>query len=85
MRKYPPVANLTRRVRKNYKIPGTDLEFKKGMTVIIPIYAIQRDSEYYPDPEKFDPDRFEVEEVKKRDHMTWLPFGEGNLILDSNK
>lgn len=50
--------------------------------MIIPAFAIQRDPEYYPDPEKFDPERFSSEEFHKRDSMTWLPFGEGNNDLD---
>ena len=77
MRKYPPVANLNRRTKNDYHVPGTKIVLEKGLSVIIPAYAIQRDPENYPEPEKFNPDRFEPEEVKKRDAMTWLPFGDG--------
>lgn len=77
LRKYPPVANLTRGTQKDYPVPGTKFIIEKGTQVWIPIYAIQHDPEYYPDPEKFDPERFKPEEVAKRDSVLWLPFGEG--------
>lgn len=45
--------------------------------MMIPVYAIHHDAEYYPEPEVFDPNRFLPEEVKKRHNMSYLPFGEG--------
>lgn len=77
MRKYPPVANLNRLAKDNYKIPDSDFVIEKGISVIIPAYAIQRDEEYYPNPDKFDPDRFSSEELATRDAMSWIPFGDG--------
>lgn len=77
MRKYPPVANLQRVVTKDYKVPGTDHVLEKGVAIFIPVYAIQRDPEYYPDPERFDPDRFTAEQKQQRHGSTYLPFGDG--------
>lgn len=50
---------------------------EKGTSIFIPILGIQHDPEYYPNPEKFDPDRFGSEEKKNRDSMSFLSFGEG--------
>lgn len=77
MRKYPPLGNLLRIVRKDYKIPGTDVTLEKGMNIIIPTFAIQRDPDIYPEPDQFKPDRFDSKNVSERHNMAWLPFGEG--------
>jgi len=45
------------------------------MIVSLPIYAIHQDEEFYPNPETFDPERFENQE--NRNPYTFLPFGVG--------
>lgn len=62
---------------KDYKIPGTDFVIEKGTRVMIPIDAIQSDPAIYEEPDRFDPERFSADELKKRHSLTWLPFGEG--------
>lgn len=51
-----------------------------GMPIIIPIYALHMDSQYYPDPKKFDPERFSEENKGNIPKYSYLPFGEGPRI-----
>ncbi|XP_049285216.1 probable cytochrome P450 6a14 [Anopheles funestus] len=77
LRKYPPLETTLRVTAQDYTIPGTDHVIPRNVGVQVPVFAIHRDPEHYPDPECFDPDRFSVEECKKRLPYTFLPFGEG--------
>jgi cytochrome P450 family 6 len=61
----------------DYKIPGTDQTIPQGKSIMIPVYGIHHDVNIYPDPEKFDPDRFTATEVQNRHSCAFLPFGEG--------
>lgn len=77
LRKYPSVPVLTRKCTKNYKVRDSDLVIEKGVSVIIPIYSYHHDPDYFPDPEKFDPDRFSPENREKIVPYSYMPFGEG--------
>lgn len=80
LRKYPVVSNLQRTPISEYKIPNTNVVLPKGQPVMIPVHAIHHDPEIYPQPEKFDPERFSPEEKAKRHQFSYLPFGEGPRI-----
>nr|AKZ17692.1 cytochrome P450 monooxygenase CYP6BQ33 [Tenebrio molitor] len=80
LRKYPPLPILTRLCTRDYIVPDTTIQIKKGVGVIIPVLGIHRDPEYYPNPEVFDPERFNDENKKSRPAFTWLPFGDGPRI-----
>jgi len=80
LRKYPPLPILNRECTKDYKIPGTDVVLEKGLATVIPIYALHHDPKYYPDPERFDPERFNEDENENRHQYVYLPFGEGPRI-----
>lgn len=77
LRKHPPVPIIPRKCNKAYKIPGTDIVLEPGITVKIPVQGIQRDPEYYPHPEKFDPERFKDEIKSQRPAFSFLAFGDG--------
>ena len=77
LRKYPPLTVLLRRSTEKYTFSGTNVTIPKGVKVWIPIYSIQRDANYYPDPETFYPERFDKEFTKSRHPMLYLPFGSG--------
>jgi cytochrome P450 len=77
LRFYPPAPMTDRGCTKDYKLPGTDLIIKKGHAVAVPIIGIHHDERYYPNPEKFDPERFSSENKHKINPYTWLPFGSG--------
>ncbi|XP_970699.3 probable cytochrome P450 6a20 isoform X1 [Tribolium castaneum] len=80
MRKYPPFLYVVRRCTKDYTIPGEDVTIKKGIFALISILGIHHDEEIYPNPQKFDPDRFSKENKKMRHPYAYLPFGEGPRI-----
>jgi cytochrome P450 family 6 len=57
-------------------VPDSNVELKKGMTVLASIYGIHHDPTMYPDPETYDPDRFTPENMAGRHSMSFIPFGE---------
>jgi cytochrome P450 family 6 len=75
LRKYSPGNVLLRVCTKDYKVPGKDLIIEKDLNLMLPMHAIHNDPEYFPEPDKFDPERFSPEAIKNRNPFTFLPFG----------
>lgn len=76
LRLYPPAAFLSRTARAHDTLCGR--EVRPGDTVMLPIYALHRNHALWPDPHRFDPDRFA--DPKAVDRFAYLPFGGGPRI-----
>ncbi|XP_031354343.1 cytochrome P450 9e2-like [Photinus pyralis] len=81
LRKWPPFAITDRCPVRPFTLPSTNGEkpllLDRHVVCQIPIYAIHRDETYYPEPVKFDPERFSEENKHKIKPFTYLPFGVG--------
>jgi len=77
LRYYPPAGMTDRSVTMDYKVPGTNYILKKGSAIQIAINGLHHDPEYFPNPEKFDPERFSPENKAKINQYAYLPFGSG--------
>ncbi|KAL0101734.1 hypothetical protein PUN28_019105 [Cardiocondyla obscurior] len=80
LRKYPPLPLLNRICTKDVYLPIVNVHLPKGTAITIPVYGLHHDPLIYPDPEKFDPERFNTDAVKKRHPYAYMPFGEGPRI-----
>ncbi len=75
MRLYPPVWGIARRCVEEtefgpYRIP-------KGAYLAITMYALHRHPQYWPDADRFDPERFAPNRGESRHSYAYLPFSAG--------
>uniref|UniRef100_A0A182MYK0 Uncharacterized protein n=1 Tax=Anopheles dirus TaxID=7168 RepID=A0A182MYK0_9DIPT len=79
LRKWGPAPSTDRLCTRDYVVRDGDAEFtiNKGTVVFIPIAGIHHDPQYYPDPEKFEPERFSEANRDNIKPGTYLPFGIG--------
>lgn len=78
MRLYPPAYMLGRRALRAVDIGGYPV--RKGQVVLINTYGIHHRADLYPEPERFDPDRFLPEREAARPRYAFLPFGAGARV-----
>ncbi|KAI7815406.1 cytochrome p450 [Rhyzopertha dominica] len=82
LRKWTPAAQTDRICAKDFIIePSKDgekpLHIPKGTMVAIPIAGIHYDPKYFPEPDKFDPERFSDENKANIVPGSYMPFGIG--------
>ncbi|WP_084467850.1 cytochrome P450 [Actinokineospora inagensis] len=82
MRLYPPVYMFTRQATEDVTIGSYHLP--KGAAVVFSPYALHRRPDYFPDPERFDPDRFATEAEEALPRHAYLPFGAGHRVCIGN-
>lgn len=75
LRMYPAGPRTDRVAKTDITINGVFIP--KGMIIGIPIYAFQNDPEIWPEPEKFNPERFTEDAKESRDPISFMPFGSG--------
>jgi cytochrome P450 len=78
MRLYPPIAAvLTRRVTRPFDLNGRTVS--AGTLLRITPWIIQRDARWFPDPERFEPERF-LAGTQAAPRSAWMPFGVGPRV-----
>ncbi|XP_014775105.1 cytochrome P450 3A30 isoform X1 [Octopus bimaculoides] len=75
LRLYPVSPRTNRIAAKESVIQGWTIPTEAD--VVFPIYTIHHDPEIWPEPEKFDPERFRAENSEGRHPYSYLPFGGG--------
>jgi len=75
MRRYPPAWCVARTVIKDFEIGG--YRIPAGSNVVMSQWVMHRDPRYFPEPEKFDPDRWLSERSQKLPRFAYFPFGGG--------
>lgn len=75
MRLYPPAWSVARTVIKDFEIAG--YRIPAGANVVMSQWIMHRDPRYFPDPEKFDPNRWLPERARDLPRFAYFPFGGG--------
>jgi cytochrome P450 len=84
LRLYPPAIGVFARQATadvevgGYTVPG-------GSMVQLLSYVTQRDSRWFPDPERFDADRFQPGRVESIPAFAYFPFGGGPRVCVGNQ
>lgn len=82
MRCFPPAWILGRKTIEKDVIDG--YEIPAGTNVIMPIYVVHHDEQYWENPSIFNPDRFTFENVKSQHKYAYFPFGGGPRLCIGN-
>jgi sterol 14-demethylase len=75
LRLHPPLIILMRKVRRDFEVAGHRIE--AGKLVAVSPAVSNRMPENFPDPTRYDPDRYAAGREEDRQSFAWIPFGAG--------
>jgi len=77
LRLYPPAWTLhTRLAHAQDRLPSGAV-LPPGAWVFVSPWTLHRNPRWFPNPNRFDPDRFSEEAIRTRPPFTYIPFGAG--------
>jgi cytochrome P450 len=78
MRLYPPSWGMSRRAAVDLELGGWTIP--AGAEAMVSQWVIHHDPRWYPDPFRFDPERWAPESAATRPRLAYYPFGAGPRI-----
>lgn len=75
MRMYPPAWTIGRRALKDYEMSGYLIPARS--ILLMSQYVTHHDARYFPEPFRFDPERWTPEARESRPKFSYFPFGGG--------
>jgi cytochrome P450 family 9 len=91
LRMYPPQSMTDRLCVRDFELPATlpDAKpyiVKKGIPIWIPFHGLHHDPKYFPEPDKFKPERFLDEDKRDECNLNaYYPFGLGPRMCIGNR
>ena len=82
MRLYPPAWTIGREVMEPIELGGYTIP--KGAQILCSQWVVHRDPRFFPNPEGFDPDRWEPERQSALPRYAYFPFGGGPRVCIGN-
>lgn len=82
LRLYPPAYIISRRATRPVQLGPH--QFERGHLFAVDIVGMQRRSQYFENPDSFDPDRFSPARENLQPKGAYLPFGGGSRVCIGN-
>ena len=78
LRLYPPAWAIGRKAKGAFELGGVEVP-AESICILCP-YLVHRDPRWFPEPEKFDPERWTPEARDARPKFSYYPFGGGARV-----
>jgi cytochrome P450 len=82
MRLYPPAWTTGREAAESFELRGYTIP--QGAQILLSQWVVHRDPRWFPNPEGFDPDRWEPERAAGLPKFAYFPFGGGPRVCIGN-